>query len=45
MMNTTAGTGAILQMLSHGLMTALFFALIGVYEAAKKEFEYRGCYS
>ena len=29
MMNTTAGTGAILQMLSHGLMTALFFALNG----------------
>ena len=28
--NTTAGTGAILQMLSHGLMTALFFALIGM---------------
>ena len=30
MMNTTASTGAILQMLSHGLMTALFFALIGM---------------
>ena len=30
MINTTAGTGAILQMLSHGLMTALFFALIGM---------------
>ena len=30
MMNSTAGTGAILQMLSHGLMTALFFALIGM---------------
>ena len=30
MMNTTAGTGAVLQMLSHGLMTALFFALIGM---------------
>lgn len=30
MLNTTAGTGAILQMLSHGLMTALFFALIGM---------------
>ncbi|MDE6272270.1 MAG: NADH-quinone oxidoreductase subunit M, partial [Muribaculaceae bacterium] len=29
MLNTTAMTGAILQMLSHGLMTALFFALIG----------------
>lgn len=30
MMNQTATTGAILQMLSHGLMTALFFALIGM---------------
>ncbi len=30
MMNTTAATGAVLQMLSHGLMTALFFALIGM---------------
>lgn len=30
MMTQTAGTGAILQMLSHGLMTALFFALIGM---------------
>ncbi|MBO4984632.1 MAG: NADH-quinone oxidoreductase subunit M [Bacteroides sp.] len=30
MMNQTANTGAILQMLSHGLMTALFFALIGM---------------
>ena len=30
MMNTTASTGAVLQMLSHGLMTALFFALIGM---------------
>ena len=29
MMNVTAATGAVLQMLSHGLMTALFFALIG----------------
>lgn len=29
MMNKTAMNGAILQMLSHGLMTALFFALIG----------------
>lgn len=29
MLNTTAMTGAIMQMLSHGLMTALFFALIG----------------
>ena len=33
MMNQTAMNGAILQMISHGLMTALFFALIGmVYE-------------
>ena len=30
MFNTTAMTGAVLQMLSHGLMTALFFALIGM---------------
>ena len=30
MMNSTASTGAVLQMLSHGLMTALFFALIGM---------------
>lgn len=30
MMNRTATTGAVLQMLSHGLMTALFFALIGM---------------
>ncbi|GHT68298.1 NADH dehydrogenase subunit M [Bacteroidia bacterium] len=30
MLNQTAMTGAILQMLSHGLMTALFFALIGL---------------
>ncbi|MDR2679437.1 MAG: NADH-quinone oxidoreductase subunit M [Tannerella sp.] len=30
MMTRTAGTGAVLQMLSHGLMTALFFALIGM---------------
>lgn len=29
MLTTTAMTGAVLQMLSHGLMTALFFALIG----------------
>ena len=29
MLNQTAMTGAIMQMLSHGLMTALFFALIG----------------
>lgn len=30
MMNRTAMNGAILQMISHGLMTALFFALIGM---------------
>ena len=30
MFNTTAMTGAVMQMLSHGLMTALFFALIGM---------------
>jgi NADH-quinone oxidoreductase subunit M len=30
MMNETATTGVILQMISHGLMTALFFALIGM---------------
>lgn len=30
MMTQTAVTGAILQMLSHGLMTALFFAVIGM---------------
>ena len=30
MLTTTASTGAVLQMLSHGLMTALFFAAIGM---------------
>jgi NADH-quinone oxidoreductase subunit M len=30
MLGRTAMTGAVLQMLSHGLMTALFFSLIGV---------------
>ncbi len=30
MMNQTALNGAIIQMISHGLMTALFFALIGM---------------
>ncbi len=30
MLNKTAFNGAILQMISHGLMTALFFALIGM---------------
>jgi NADH-quinone oxidoreductase subunit M len=30
MMNQTAFNGAIIQMISHGIMTALFFALIGM---------------
>jgi len=30
MLNETASNGAVLQMVSHGLMTALFFALIGM---------------
>jgi NADH-quinone oxidoreductase subunit M len=30
MMNQTAMNGAIMQMISHGIMTALFFALIGM---------------
>ncbi len=30
MLNKTASNGAVLQMVSHGLMTALFFALIGM---------------
>jgi NADH-quinone oxidoreductase subunit M len=30
MLNKTSATGAVLQMISHGLMTALFFALIGM---------------
>ncbi len=30
MLNETATTGAFLQMISHGLMTALFFAVIGM---------------
>lgn len=30
MLNETAMTGAVMQMLSHGLMTALFFGLIGM---------------
>jgi NADH-quinone oxidoreductase subunit M len=30
MMNKTSMNGAIIQMISHGLMTALFFALIGM---------------
>jgi len=30
MMNKTSMNGAVIQMISHGLMTALFFALIGM---------------
>jgi NADH-quinone oxidoreductase subunit M len=30
MLNKTAANGAVIQMISHGLMTALFFALIGM---------------
>ena len=30
MLNKTASNGAVLQMISHGLMTALFFGLIGM---------------
>lgn len=30
MLNKTAANGAVIQMVSHGLMTALFFALIGM---------------
>ncbi len=30
MMTKVSCTGAVVQMLSHGLMTALFFALIGM---------------
>jgi len=34
MLTTTAMTGAVMQMVSHGLMTALFFAVIGmIYES------------
>ena len=33
MLTKTAMTGAVMQMVSHGLMTALFFAVIGmIYE-------------
>lgn len=36
MFTKTAVTGAVLQMISHGIMTALFFALIGmIYERTK----------
>lgn len=36
MLNKTASNGAVLQMISHGLMTALFFALIGMLYARTK---------
>ncbi|MGP1596851.1 MAG: complex I subunit 4 family protein [Prevotella denticola] len=44
MMTQTAITGAILQMLSHGLMTALFFACIGMiyHRAGTRDVRYLG---
>lgn len=44
MMTQTACTGAILQMLSHGLMTALFFAVIGMiyHQAGTRDVRYLG---
>ncbi|SFF91893.1 NuoM family protein [Prevotella sp. KH2C16] len=44
MMTQTAITGAILQMLSHGLMTALFFAVIGMiyHRAGTRDVRYLG---
>ena len=44
MMTETAATGAILQMLSHGLMTALFFAVIGMiyHQAGTRDVRYLG---
>ena len=44
MMTQTAATGAILQMLSHGLMTALFFAVIGMiyHQAGTRDVRYLG---
>lgn len=44
MLNETAATGAILQMLSHGLMTALFFAVIGMiyHRAGTRDVRYLG---
>lgn len=44
MLNETAATGAILQMLSHGLMTALFFAVIGMiyHRAHTRDVRYLG---
>ena len=46
MLNTTAMTGAIMQMLSHGLMTALFFALIGMIygRTHTRDIREMGCY-
>ena len=43
MLNQTAATGAILQMLSHGLMTALFFALIGMIYGRTHTRDVRAC--
>ncbi len=44
MLTKTAITGAILQMLSHGLMTALFFAVIGMiyHRAGTRDVRYLG---
>lgn len=44
MMTQTAITGAVLQMLSHGLMTALFFAVIGMiyHRAGTRDVRYLG---
>ena len=44
MCTQTAITGAILQMLSHGLMTALFFAVIGMtyHRAGTRDVRYLG---
>ncbi|MDY4667028.1 MAG: NADH-quinone oxidoreductase subunit M [Prevotella sp.] len=44
MLTQTAITGAILQMLSHGLMTALFFAVIGMiyHRAGTRDVRYLG---
>ena len=44
MMTQTAVTGAVLQMLSHGLMTALFFACIGMiyHRAGTRDVRYLG---
>ena len=44
MLTRTAITGAVLQMLSHGLMTALFFAVIGMiyHRAGTRDVRYLG---